>query len=230
MDARQLAWTTGVMAASVWRTALPLGGGAARIADGPVTMVRPVATGGLLYFATPGFVFRLRAGGNVPDIVLQANATALAADASGAYAVDGMTGQLVHGDAAGGEPRVVATLPAQRSVPMLGVDAEHVYLLLRHGDATCRTTLARVPKAGGELTALLTEERCGMDLVVDPTHVYWMGFESGGPITVLARVPKAGGSVELLAGGLPYTWNLAQNSTHVFWTEPSPSRVLRLAK
>lgn len=232
VDESQLAWTTGVMAASVWRTPLPLGGGAARVAENPVTFVRPVATGGLLYYATSGYVWRLRGEGSIPEIVLQtsANASALAADASGAYAVDASVGRLLHGDGTGDEPRVLAELPAQRSVPMLAVDAEHVYLLMRHGDATCRTTLARVAKAGGELTALLTEERCGMDLVVDQAHVYWMGFESGGPVTVLARVPKAGGSVELLAGGLPYTWNLAQNTTHVYWTEPSPARVLRLAK
>lgn len=228
-DAQQVAWTVGSASEALWRTERSAGGPGTRVASFLGTQAAPVATGGFLYFATGSGVWRSAAAGGEPQRMLGLQVSAFAADESGVYAVEPLSARLLHGSGEG-DARELATLPSGHGAPSAAVDAQHVYLLLRLSGPDCRTTVARAPKSGGPLVELVTEERCGMRLVVDETHVYWLGFESGGA-SVLSRIPKEGGSAELLAGALPYAWLMAQNATHVYWTEQSPpGRVLRIAK
>lgn len=148
----------------------------------------------------------------------------LVAHARELYWIDAHTGALSRRSARG-EVRRLADAGTGRDHllacrPRLAVDDTHVYFSFAAAfeDAPPRDEIRRVARAGGPVERLATHDAGIEELVVDATHVYWVGVVIPGGAAIY-RMPRSGGAPEVFAGDLRHGAELLMSDDHLYWLE-----------
>jgi hypothetical protein len=216
----------------LWRVPL-LEGGPERLRALPYTLSNRVRVAGShVYWSEGDSISRLSMQGGTPELLVRgASSVDFAADAQGIYfSVPPRLSRMTPGQA----PVELAQVPQGFDVSSLATDADAVYAVMRTsgsaGPGCVTTRVVRIPKAGGEPLVLGEHpEFCAMEVAVDATHVYSVGFTQPGVSSIL-RLPKGGGAPEVVVDGIPYSTRFSLDATHVYWTENTTGRVARIPK
>lgn len=85
-------------------------------------------------------------------------------------------------------------------------------------------SIKRVPKTGGEVTTLITEDQyMGVGFALDAAYLYWSVVEPA--VGMVKRMPKEGGSTAVLIDGLQTPHNVLVDQNFVFWAERARGEV-----
>ncbi len=107
-------------------------------------------------------------------------------------------------------------------VDSIALDADNVYFAV--DDALGK--VAWVPKAGGSVTDLNTNQNRPTDIAVDDEWVYFPVFASG----IVKKVRKSGTGTTVLASGYANPSRLDIDDTHVFFTDSNGGLVVQIPK
>lgn len=216
----------------LWRAPL-MGGEPELLRALPYTLSNRVrVSGSHVYWLDGGSISRAPTQGGASELLVSGvSPVDFAADAEGIYfSVPPRLSRMTPGQS----PVPLTQVPEGFDVVSLATDADAVYAALRasqSGGPGCVTTrVVRIPKAGGEPQTLGEHpEFCAMEVAVDATHVYSVGFTQPGLSSIL-RLPKGGGAPEGVIEGIPYSTRFALDASHVYWTENTTGRVARIPK
>jgi serine/threonine-protein kinase len=146
-------------------------------------------------------VLRADPGGAAVTTLAKGYARSLVADADYAYFADWGTVERVK--RTGGSPSILLRSPSPCSA--LAIDDTFVYeALAGTKEASFRDgVIRRVPKGGGAVEELATNQVANA-LFVDDAYVYWtVAGEASTPSGAVFRMPKKGGGVQLLVASQP---------------------------
>lgn len=93
------------------------------------------------------------------------------------------------------------------------------------GDGGSDGALIRLPKLGGPLELVATEQNHPWAITADAEYVYWVNHGEGENGS-LNRLAPANDSVEVLAAALRYPWGIAVHEGSLFATELNKNRVI----
>jgi hypothetical protein len=121
-----------------------------------------------------------------------------------------------------GAPVVIAS-GLNRPVGM-AIVGQHVYVT-QTGDGGADGALVRLPKLGGPLEHVVSDQNQPWAVTADAQYVYWVNHGDGDNGS-LSRLALAGGAVEVLAEKLRYPWGIAAHQGSLFATELNNNRVI----
>ncbi|MEO5729722.1 MAG: hypothetical protein ABI134_17760 [Byssovorax sp.] len=179
-----------------------------------------------------GAVMRVaKAGGEAERIAGDTgNLLALAVDDTSVYWTRSGGADVRCAPRAGGPAAVL--IEGLKSPGGVAVDASFVYV----AETAWQGRIVKVPKTGGQIMVIATEQHHPTEVLVDDSAVYWINEVNFGEGEVM-KAPKAGGASTVLARKLRRPRALALDSGNVYWiqsrlTEPGGDRdsVVRVPK
>jgi len=124
-----------------------------------------------------------------------------------------------------------APSPSNRVSTQLKVDADRIYWV-DQGPATSSASIRSVPKCGGAVTELASDQGWMPNFAIDDAYAYWSGYDAFHTASGLVRVPLIGGPVDVInpnsAG-----YALVVDTTNIYWltgNSPNPITVLSMPK
>lgn len=165
-----------------------------------------------VYWPTDGVTSAIqtvsKSGGTAMSMITTGQPDAIEVDASNVYwiSVSSGTGAINRLNKATLSNQVIATMGSAWKA--LAIDDTHVY-------AASENTVVRVPKTGGTVETIATNQANVQDLALGVTSVYWTNFVADGTVM---RALKTGGGLGPVAINQPMAgWILVDGNT-VYWS------------